>query len=443
MQEFPLISPSQIFLLLSLFLPSAVLLIILKKLRMQVQNLREELGHEGQERQAIEDSFNEYRQFFDQNQVALSGPLRNHNADFFEGHAAKAEMILLHIHLEGRIIRMNEYTRKILGYSEVETSLHASDFLNERQRAIFLLSSGQKIPDRIGRAFSFRVENRFGETLHLMLNCIPLDAGKSEFLVLGQVVSSQPGFGPSRNLPVLESLLFESKWPSILLEKSPKSKGMRKSRILWMSASAGKLFKTEASRTAGLTLETLSQSLASLILSINPLENEACFWQSASENSFQILSSRNGNFIWLQLIPVDMLHSAGSGQSEEDNFPETSSGIRFEGLLEITQGDSAFLKELLPTYLSALRECRTQFRRGLAEGSEDKIRFLQHKIRATIRTFGLLELEDIFQTAIQQISSGNQPDNNESTILMARINSACDKAEKAILEFARQNHLQI
>jgi hypothetical protein len=82
-----------------------------------------------------------------------------------------------------------------------------------------------------------------------------------------------------------------------------------------------------------------------------------------------------------------------------------------------------------------------QFRRGLGDSDPEKIRFLHHKIKATIRTFGIEDLEEIFRLALEHVSSGKPPDHADNVMLMARLNAVCSVTEKAILEFARQNNL--
>jgi hypothetical protein len=70
-----------------------------------------------------------------------------------------------------------------------------------------------------------------------------------------------------------------------------------------------------------------------------------------------------------------------------------------------------------------------------------RLRFLHHKIKATIRTFGLHQLDHIFEKAIELLEKADHFDREELNKFIADINTSSQQTEQAIQDFARERNL--
>jgi PAS domain-containing protein len=450
-------SGSQVFLLLSVLLPPVFLLFLFRRLRENQEKLKAELRESKLAAISSEEALQEILQQERKSRLLLQEAetkLQNLNASwrFSEIMSDSTDLIYLQVDNQGQILAINSFTRNILGLASPDGSsvLNILDWISSRQLAILISRSRQTNFENSGKTFAFSFVNRYDEKHQLHINLFPLEMQKG-MLVLGHRISGIPGFGPERHRPIFEAALHSSKWPAVLLEKSSRSNGIRKSRIVWASASAARILGFESHRVIGLPLEVVSKSLAASLNRMISFGDENPLWQADSDSSeltFRILVHSTGNFFLVQLLPSEEFSMTSSRPESglitvASQVNEALPVLNFSRLMEITEGDPGFLKELLPSYLSALQECRTQFRRGLDDGSLEKIRFLHHKIKATIRTFGLSDLEEIFQEAIHYIKTGRPEDDAESTRLMARLSSVCLATENAIRKFALMQNLYI
>ena len=357
----------------------------------------------------------------------------------------KSDLIYLELDFQGRITNMNPFSRELSGYSEKEDKgLNFTGIMQGWQQARLLVHLRNSHGEQKGKTFPFSFLNRYGEKLNLILCIIP-DRIEGIIRVTGCLVTKSPGFGTAGYLPAFESVLHQSNFPVILIGKKSETGNMRKNKILWTSAAAGRLPGFESFRTAGLPLEAVSGKLASLVFRKKTEDGQIPVWEPLPQTgiAYHVLVHNDASSMLIQLLPVSNFrdNTVQRLPVKTEKGAEDVLVLNFNRLLEITEGDPAFLKELLPSYLSALRECRMQFRRGLGDSDPEKIRFLHHKIKATIRTFGIENLEEIFRQALEHVSSGKPADHADNVMLMARLNAVCSVTEKAILEFARQNNL--
>jgi hypothetical protein len=357
----------------------------------------------------------------------------------------KSDLIYIELDFLGRILKMNPFSRDLTGFSEMlDEKLDFTRIVKGWQQGRLMVHLRRNQGGQMGKTFSFSFLNRFGEKLNLILCIIP-DTDEKKIRLTGCLISKNPGFGKAGYFPVFESVLYQSSWPAILIEKKSGTGSMRKNKILWVSAAAGRLPGFDAYPAAGLPLEAVSAKLASLVFRKKTDDGQNPVWEPLPQSgiTYFILLHTDASGILIQLLPVSVFrdNAASMPPMETEQEQKDALLLNFNRLIEITEGDPAFLKDLLPSYLSALRECRMQFRRGLADSDPEKIRFLHHKIKATIRTFGIEDLEEIFRQALAQISSGKSGDDADNVMLMARLNDVCSETEKAILEFARQNNL--
>jgi PAS domain S-box-containing protein len=437
-----MVSLPELFLLLTGLFPLVLLFYLYRRWKLEKRQLGLELFHSEQALLSTEEVL---RAVIRSNKTESTAQFESGSLTYSLEIPEKSDLIYAELDFQGRIAKLNSFTRELIGYSEKEDrELKISGIIQPWQQARLQVQLRNSNGEQKGKTFPFSFLNRYGEKLNLILCIFPVRNGDL-IRVTGCLTAKSPGFGTAGYLPAFESVLHQSSFPTILIGKKSDTGNMRKNKILWNSAAANSLPGFEAYRTEGLPLEAVSGKLASLVFRKKTEDGQIPVWEPLpqSGNAYYVLIHNDASSMLIQLLPVSNFkdNSIHKVPVEAEKGDEDMLLLNFNRLLEITEGDPAFLKELLPSYLSALRDCSMQFRRGLGDSDPEKIRFLHHKIRATIRTFGIEDLEEIFQQALEHIASGKPADHADNVMLMARLNSVCSVTEKSILEFARQNKL--
>lgn len=129
----------------------------------------------------------------------------------------------------------------------------------------------------------------------------------------------------------------------------------------------------------------------------------------------------------------------------EDAAPNQSDKIdlRFDKLLEITQGDKNFMATLIETYFSSMQECKMNFRENIESGNPEAMRFLLHKVRATINTFEIKQLEKFLVETIQEMATSKSFPEKKKKQLLEKVNFLCSNVEGQIRSFAQRENIRL
>lgn len=358
----------------------------------------------------------------------------------------EAGFLLMKFDSKGNLLQSNRRVKEQLGLLLDESKpINYSGLCSPRNQRIILSELRRQRRGGQVQLIPFRIVNRYGEGIQLDIRLINMQES-GEVFFMGEVKNHQPGFGMLRMGPVMESLLFRSRWPSILLERQGRYGGWRISRIAWLSASSARLFGTDVLKAIGLPLEVVSSGLSSLISDSGTADFSGRIWDNPAnkDESYRIQASTDADYCLLLLQRIN-------GREAADILPETpalernvgiADGVSFAQLQEIINGDEEFLKILIPGYLTTIRECRREFRLALQISSPERIKFLHHKVKATIRTFAFTKMDDIFFLAIDCAAAEPGPETEmQKNSCIARLNEACSELEQAITDFGKNRNV--
>jgi hypothetical protein len=110
--------------------------------------------------------------------------------------------------------------------------------------------------------------------------------------------------------------------------------------------------------------------------------------------------------------------------------------LNFEKLLEITEGDKDFMFNLFNSYFKSLADCMSDFEKHLIKEDSEGLKFLLHKIRATIKTFDIRSLEQVLSETILRIEEHPIPDPAEKEKLIRKVHRICNHVRKNLTSFA-------
>lgn len=363
----------------------------------------------------------------------------------FQELLGKAEALVLLFDFYGKILFSNDFFRKRIGCITDPTEYsNFTDFCSRRLQAVAISEFRRQQSGKSSRILEVQFTNRFNEVFFLNLQLL-IDFPGRQVLVLGTEKIKISGFGVIRYGRILESMLYRSRWPSVLLEKPGRYGGWRNGHIIWLSASAGRLMSIEPLKASGIPLELISPGLAQQLPEQEFLSLPIRIWHKSPNEHYQVEMTSDGTCMMLLLKRVEtgILWKETENEVLQENSESSVNQISFLGLLSITGNDEDFIRMLLPSYLSALRECRTDFRVFVENKDAVRLRFLHHKIKATIRTFALHQLDQIFERTIKQVEKVDSPDLEELNKLVAEINSSSLQTEQAIQAFARERNLHL
>jgi hypothetical protein len=355
----------------------------------------------------------------------------------------KAETMVFLIDFLGKVLFINDFSRKRIGvFTDSDEFLYFTDFCSKRLQALVLSEFRKQQSGSSSRVLEVHFTNRFNEDYLFSLQLLTDFPGR-QVLVLATEKEKGSGFGALRYGRILEAMLYRSRWPSVLLEKPERYGGWRNGRIIWLSASAGRLLSIEPLKAAGLPLELISPGLAQRLPEHDFFSAPARIWHKSQEEHFQVEITNDGGNILLILkrVEIEIPLTETEHNLLAENSEEEAGLISFSGLLAITGNDEDFIRMLLPSYLNALRECRADFRVFTENMDAVRLRFLHHKIKATIRTFGLHQLDHIFEKAIELLEKADHFDREELNKFIADINTSSQQTEQAIQDFARERNL--
>lgn len=142
-----------------------------------------------------------------------------------------------------------------------------------------------------------------------------------------------------------------------------------------------------------------------------------------------------------QILEAIWIHSRP--HKTEDGAPNQAEKIelRFDKLLEITQGDKNFMATLIETYFSSMQECKLNFRENIESGNPEAMRFLLHKVRATINTFEIKQLEKFLVETIQEMAASRSFSEKKKKQLLEKVNFLCTNVEGQIRSFAKRENI--
>lgn len=147
----------------------------------------------------------------------------------------------------------------------------------------------------------------------------------------------------------------------------------------------------------------------------------------------------NGN----QIIEEVWIHARSVQLVDDSEFKPERLTISFEKLLEITQGDKQFMSTLFQTYFSSMDECKVMFRKHLLEEDLEGLKFLLHKVRATINTFEIKELEIFLTNTIQLVDLKKSISDKKKNLLLTKVAIMCESVESQIRDFAKKEKITI
>ena len=371
---------------------------------------------------------------------------RSELSDFFP---EEINLLIVKLDSEGNLLHANAFAKKWFDLTESDSIILIKNKLDRRSQVRLRSALRNKMLPQKADGMQIALTNRFAEILHLNVYLIP--ENESGCLhAIGFPIATWPGFGNEHTGKLMESLLLQSRWPAILLTKSDNRGNWRHHRVSWISASAARLFGFKALNANGLPMEFLSSGLASFLNKAKNSGLKSMVWEmhGKANSAFKVMMASENSNVLLILCPLEQ-ESVVSEAADPLSFSglqelPSGSGISFEGLMDITGGDPEFLKILLPSYLNSLREFRVDFRNGIEHNSPGQIRFLHHKMKATIRTFGLEYFDTLFRLALEFTeSSGQTPVHVNGAALIADFNSLCSNSEQGILDFAKKHEILV
>lgn len=164
------------------------------------------------------------------------------------------------------------------------------------------------------------------------------------------------------------------------------------------------------------------------------------------QDAGKILNVPAGGNVILKSPPVSgndaVEHAWMFSRSESDmdgtvtQEKQESLDLNFEKLLEITEGDKDFMFNLFNSYFNSLSECKSEFEKHLVKEDPEGLKFLLHKIRATIKTFDIRSLEQVLTETINRIEVNMIPDKAEKEKLIRKVNRICNHVRKNLTSFA-------
>lgn len=129
--------------------------------------------------------------------------------------------------------------------------------------------------------------------------------------------------------------------------------------------------------------------------------------------------------------------------SVENEDHATNFEVKFTKLAEITDGDTVFTTSLIRSYIISLQECQDVFAQNLEVQDKEGLKFLLHKIRATIKTFEIKSLELVIREAIDALD-GNKPISvKRKKDLSSRLRLICGEASRQIDDYAKEQNLKV
>lgn len=146
----------------------------------------------------------------------------------------------------------------------------------------------------------------------------------------------------------------------------------------------------------------------------------------------------------LKIAVEDAWRYSGSGKSARLNpGGKKSILLRFEKVLEITEGDKGFMRSLFDSYYVSLEECQVSFEKHLFQKDAEALKFLLHKVRATIKTFEIRELDALLREAIEAVESQSLRNSADRTRLVEQMAWICQEAKASLTAFARTQGIDL
>jgi PAS domain S-box-containing protein len=146
----------------------------------------------------------------------------------------------------------------------------------------------------------------------------------------------------------------------------------------------------------------------------------------------------------LKMAVEDAWRYSGSGKpSAHQPGTRVPVTLRFEKVLEITEGDKGFMQSLFESYLVSLEECQASFEKHLLQKDADALKFLLHKVRATIKTFEIRELDSLLRTSIEAVETQTIRNSSDRTLLVDQMASICQEARTSLMAFARNQGISL
>lgn len=98
---------------------------------------------------------------------------------------------------------------------------------------------------------------------------------------------------------------------------------------------------------------------------------------------------------------------------------------------------------LIETYFSSMQECKMNFRENIESGNPEAMRFLLHKVRATINTFEIKQLEKFLVETIQEMATSKSFSEKKKKQLLEKVNFLCTNVEGQIRYFAQRENIRL
>jgi len=117
--------------------------------------------------------------------------------------------------------------------------------------------------------------------------------------------------------------------------------------------------------------------------------------------------------------------------------------LNFNMLLEITEGDKDFMQNLFVSYFTSLADCKTDFETHLLNEDSESLKFLLHKIRATIKTFDIRSLELVLLEAIEKIELKLISEKADKNRFVKKVNRICNNVKAKLKTFALSQGISV
>jgi len=117
--------------------------------------------------------------------------------------------------------------------------------------------------------------------------------------------------------------------------------------------------------------------------------------------------------------------------------------LNFAKVLDITEGDKKFMLNLFKSYLNSLDECMAKFAQHIEKNETEELKFLLHKIQATIKTFEIKSLDKVLKDSIKMTERAKGVNAIEAKEFIQKVNRICKEVAIQIRKFASDEKIDL
>jgi hypothetical protein len=360
-----------------------------------------------------------------------------------------------------------------MGYAQDEIlQLNLKEFLSDRELELFLNFS--KDPSQETVFFVFKFIDRFNEKISIGAQFTKqFDAdGKATGIIC--VGNHHLKISTDHNIDFLGKSAEEafSRFPCFIMVFNFDNQNILNSKLKWANFNPGKLSDQESISFIDKSILEISKSLSEIISTreskntlnifspekntnqiyrIYPFVTDEVLFISFFECTIEyqtatkIEQERNFYKTILDELEIDVvvLDSKSQQNELENQHDNILIKLDFTKVLSITEGDMNFMANLFQSYFNSLNECAKNFSIHVNNSDLEGIKFLLHKIRATINTFQIKPMELKFEEAINKINKNLLFTEVDKAKINSDMEKICFEVEKQLRSFARENEVKL